>query len=752
MRPFVSTIVVLSVFAAGAAGSLAARGLPAQFPQAQLTQQATALQDSAEALRQRLQQSGMTAEQIRMRLQASGFPPNLLDTYLQPGQGTSQLGGMAEPTGEELAAAEALGLPPIPAGPGLPVDTGFVASRAGAASAPSRVFGIDAFRRNGTLFLPTLSGPVPPDYRLGPGDVLVLILTGEVELAYTLRVTREGFILIPQVGQVFVSNLTLSQLQDLLYARLGRVYSGVRRGDGATTHFDVSVANVRTIQVYVAGEISQPGAYQISALGTALTALYAAGGVTERGNLRDIPVQRGGTTVATLDLYDFLLHGKSHDDVRLETGDVVFVPVHGTRVDIGGAVVRPAIYELKGGETLADVIRDAGGFRPDAALRRVTIYRILPAAERGPGPAPRAAVDVALTPAPGASAGSDGTTAGAAATAGVLIPDVAIQDGDSVVVDALPPLAGTYYVSIAGMVNKPGLYPWRPGTTLRDLMLLARGPRVGADLREAEIARLPQDRSQGQLATTIRVPLDSTYLLDRDSLGHYAGPPGLPYPAGGTPEVTLQPYDNVLILRQPDFDLQRTVEIVGEVRYPGAYSLRTKGDRLADLIQRAGGLTRQAYAEGIRFVRSASQVGRIDVDLAQALRDTTSSSNITLQPGDSIEIPEFQPAVKVTGAVNSPGSILWKRGEGLGYYLSGAGGFSYQADKGRVSVRYANGEVRTRHKWLFFKSDPTPGPGSEVLVPPKNPNELHGNFLATFASTLQLLASSAAILVALSKL
>src|SRR5713226_6302435 len=135
---------------------------------------------------------------------------------------------------------------------------------------------------------------------------------------------------------------------------------------------------------------------------------------------------------------------------------------------------------------------------------------------------------------------------------------------------------------------------------------------------------MPNDRSKGQLATTIRVPLDSTYLFERDSLGRYFGPPGIPLPSKGAPEATLQPYDNVLIERQADFDFQRTVIVTGEVRHPGNYSLRTKSDRLADLLGRAGGLTAQAYPEGIRFVRTVNSVGRINVELRQALQDTAS--------------------------------------------------------------------------------------------------------------------------------
>jgi protein involved in polysaccharide export with SLBB domain len=703
-------------------------------------QQAQLNPDLADQLRLRLQQSGLTPDQVRARLAASGYPTNLLDAYMGQALPGNALPGSALPVpgAQELAAAQALGLAIGPTNL-LPVDTGLVVRRV---AAPSAVFGVDALRRTTTQFLPTLAGPVPPDYKLGPGDQLVLILTGQVELAYTLPVTREGFILIPDVGQVFVANLTLGQLRDMLYTRLGRVYSGVKRGPNAMTRFDVSVANVRVNQIYVVGEVAQPGAYQISSLGTALTGLYAAGGVTERANLRRIEIQRQGNTVATLDLYNYLLRGDTRSDLRLETGDVVFVPVHGTRVQITGAVVRPAIYELAPTEALTELIRDAGGFRADAALRRITVHRILPVAARGPGPAPRAAVDVALTPTTDPPAPPPvSPSPEVPGLASVTMPSVSLQDGDSVVVDSVPPLGDVYHVAIAGMVTKPGAYPWRPGMTLRDLVLLARGPKVGAYLKEAEVARLPADRASGQLATTVRLPMDSTYLFERDSLGRYVGPPGLAVPAGGAPEVPLEPYDNVLILRQPEFDYQRTVTVTGEVRFPGTYSLRTKTDKLADLIVRAGGLTRQAYAEGIRFVRQENNVGRVNVDLKRALADTTSRYNIILQQGDAIEVPEYQPAVKVAGAVNSPGSVLWKKGEGLDYYLEGAGGTSYLADKGRVSVKYANGEVRTKRKSLFFTSTPSPGPGSEVFVPVRD-TTARTNYVQLFTSIVQILAST----------
>src|SRR6059036_415365 len=394
-------VLVLGVLLGAPATSVAQNPpLPPHGQSQQALQQAIMQNPGlADSLRRRLQASGLAPEQIRARLAAAGYPAGLLDAYLgaaQPGQQAPQ------PGASELTAIQALGLGPPPMlAESIHVDTGMIRVRAESLRAESLavgnyVFGVDVFRRTTTQFLPLLAGPVPPDYRLGPGDQLVLILTGDVETSYPLPVTREGFVLVPQVGQVYVANLTLDQLRDVLYTRLGRVYSGVTRGPGAKIRFAVSVANVRVNQVYVAGEVKQPGAYQISALGTALTSLYAAGGITTRANMRAIEVHRLDKLIAHLDLYDYLLRGDKHDDVRLETGDVVYVPLHGRRTQIVGAVLRPAIYELKPGETLPDVLRASGGFRQDAALQHVTVHRILPAPVRGTGPFPRAVLNVPL--------------------------------------------------------------------------------------------------------------------------------------------------------------------------------------------------------------------------------------------------------------------------------------------------------------------------------------------------------------------
>ena len=195
------------------------------------------------------------------------------------------------------------------------------------------------------------------NYRIGPGDRLVLIITGDAERAFTLDVTREGFVVIPGVGEVPVANLTHGRAggSALRQAR-ARVFGAAARRGARTTHFSINLARLHSNQVYVLGDVEQPGSYRVSSAGTALTALYAAGGPTKNGGMRRVEIRRGGKLVDTLDLYDYLLRADGSHDPRLQSGDVVFVPVHGPRVRVYGEVVRPGTYEMRRGESLADVL------------------------------------------------------------------------------------------------------------------------------------------------------------------------------------------------------------------------------------------------------------------------------------------------------------------------------------------------------------------------------------------------------------
>jgi len=688
-----------------------------------------------------------------------------------------------------------------------------------------KVFGLDLFtQRNGSQFDANLAGPVDASYRLGAGDRLVLILTGDVEQAYTLDVTREGFIVIPQVGQIPVSNLTLAQLEDLLYSRLGRSYSGIRRGAGATTTFSISVARLRSNQVFVVGEVARPGSYRISAAGTALTALYAAGGPTMSGSLRNVQIRRGGRTVGSIDLYSYLLNGDASRDARLLNGDIIFVPVHTGRVRVIGEVNRPGTYEIGTTGALSDIVRAAGGLKPTASRSRIQIERLTPADDRRTPGSDRAVLDVSgaggseipslplvdgdvvrvlkvadrvrnrvvvrgnvFTPGTvGLSPGmrlsealrkagglkpdtylgqvlitrlnSDSTRsqlrATLADTLGTVVNDPALQEEDEILVFGRSEFRPVRFVAITGAVRRAGRYPYRDGMTLRDLALLAGGLKESALLNEAEVARMPETRANGQTASTLRVPMDSSYLFERGRDGQYDGPPGLPSAGSGTKEIALDAYDNVLILSQPDWELQRTVYVGGEVRFPGSYTLVRKSERMSEVIARAGGLTTEAYPDGVNFTRRRNRIGRIGVDLPAVLKDAREADNIILFDGDSISIPRYDAVVRVDGAVNSPTALPFVRGKDMQYYIRAAGGGRLDADLGRTYVTQPNGRVdAVARRFLLPDGQPTPRPGAVVTVPKRDRTERQDTLAArtqiaaivgTFAA---LLASLATIII-----
>jgi protein involved in polysaccharide export with SLBB domain len=283
--------------------------------------------------------------------------------------------------------------------------------------------------------------------------------------------------------------------------------------------------------------------------------------------------------------------------------------------------------------------------------------------------------------------------------------------------------------------------------TLRDVVLLAGGLTENAYLQEAEVARLPRDRSRGVTATTFRVPLDSSYLFDRGPDGRYLGPPGLPAPSGTAPEQRLDPYDNVLILEQPDFQLQRTVSLGGEIRFPGRYTLRNKTERLSDVITRAGGVNAEGYAEGIEYYRARGGLGRIGIDLPNVLRNPRHRDNLLLEDGDSIWVPRYSPVVNVTGSVNAPVAVAFVRGKSIDYYIQRAGGGTRLADARRAFVAQPNGDVESRSRhFLFFQNDPEPRAGSVVTVPARDPND-RKDYTAMAGAIAQVLASIVAIVV-----
>lgn len=817
------TVASVVLLLACAATRMDAQQLPSAA-QAQALLQARP--DLETQLRQRVLTSGLSPEQIRTRLRAEGYPENFLDGYLGAASGTPTAANE-----DVLAAFQRLGITSDDdqvlrtmlrtprdsstrvalTGPLVRDDS---ASSLARDSLAFRLFGMETFLNATSEFLPTLDGPMDQNYRLGPGDQIVLILTGEVELAHTLDVAREGFVVIPQVGQLAVAGLSMAQLENLLYARLARSYSGVRRGADAPTRFSVSVTKLRAIQVFVTGAVARPASYRISSAATAMTALYAAGGPTEIGSLRTISVRRGGRVIATLDAYDYLLRGDNSTDPRLENGDIVFVGPHGPRVRITGEVVRPATYELRPGEGVSDILRAAGGFRPTALTSRLQLTRIVPNATAGQE---RIAVDVSVpggriddiaplslqggdeirvlpigdrvrrrvevdghvwTPGPQgfrpgmtladvlrAAGGtkpdaylgqvaisrlqSDSTRiqlrAALRDTSGATIGEIALAEDDRITVYSLTEFRPDRYVVIGGSVRRGGRFPYRDGMTLRDLVLMAGGLREGAYLREAEIARRPARWTGGVTANTLRVPIDSSYL------GTAADRPAR--------DETLVAFDHVLIMQEPDYSAPRSVVLSGEVRFPGRYGLRSKTERLSDVVVRAGGLTPAAEADAAYFARRialtsfsadtsadslAVERARVGVDLPKALRRPGSTDDLILFDEDSLHVPVRLSTVKVEGAVNAPTTITAEPRASLNFYIRSAGGASLSGDERRAYVIQPNGKIETKRRVAFLiPITPTPRPGSTVVIPARSSDSRAQERIAVAGLVTQMIASIA---------
>ncbi|MCX7919967.1 MAG: SLBB domain-containing protein [bacterium] len=505
-------------------------------------------------------------------------------------------------------------------------------------------FGYTTFQQTVSTFAPVLDVPVSEDYVIGPGDSFRITIWGRVNVTYPVAVDRNGEISVPEIGVLNVWGLTFGELKKYLNREIAKYY----------TDFEMTVTmdRIKTIRVYVVGEARFPGSYTVSALATLFNALYAAGGPSKQGTMRNIQLIRNGKVVQVVDLYDFLLKGDRTADVRLENQDTIFIPIIGKVAGIAGHVKRPAIYEFKETMNLSELIALAGGVSAVGYLERVQVERM--EANRR-----RIVADFNLT--------------GIETTAVKPELNLLLQDGDLVkIYPILPEKMNVVYLE--GHVARPGEYELKPNMRLRDLIPSYDVLLPQPSLEYGQIIRLQEPDLH---------PVGIQFHLGKLLAGD------------ATQNIELKRWDRVQIFPW-SARLKKSVRVSGLVFQPGEYSLH-EGMRVKDLITAAGGFTKNAYLRNAEITRriitqDGMETQKLEVDLEEAMRDNP-EHNIVLQDYDNLvvrPIPEleFDRYVTITGEVRFPGNYPVKKGERLSSLIERAGGYTEKA--------YLKGAVFTR--------------------------------------------------------
>lgn len=525
---------------------------------------------------------------------------------------------------------------------------------------PLKPFGYDLFTQQQKSFTAPTDIPIPADYVVGPGDVIHVQLFGKEHAEHELEVTRDGNLPFPGIGPIPVGGLSYAQLEKQIQNRVQKRFIGMRAS--------VTLGKLRSVRVFVLGDVERPGSYAISGLSTLTNALFASGGAKRIGSLRDIQVKRGGKVVSRLDLYDLLLRGDNSADVRLLAGDVIFIPPIGKTAGVGGRVRRPAIYELKDEKTVGDLIDMAGGLAPDAYPRVAKVERIQEGRER-------IIVSVDLST-------DEGKT-------------TQINDGDVVTIHKVVPQV-TGAIALVGHVHRPGNYQWKPDMRLSQLIpsLATLAPGVDAHyqlIKRVDAADQTISFVSANLSAALAAPgTDADVLLQpRDEVHVFS--------LKGKRDTLTRPLLEQARLRSRPEKPVPEVEIEGVVHHPGVYPFST-GMRVSDLLRAGGGLTDRAYtvdAELSRFTildGKEREQSRMNIDVASVLNNEQ-GKDVALNPYDRLvirRIPKWdeEGAIEITGEVRFPGKYPVARDEKLSDVIKRAGGFTEQAyPKGSIFVR-----------------------------------------------------------------
>ena len=535
----------------------------------------------------------------------------------------------------------------------------------------SDVFGYNVFR--GTSFLSfqsNLNLPTPSDYILGPGDKIFIDIYGESEAYYQVEVSPEGNALLENIGPVSLSGLKLNDAKNRLKNKLRKIYTGISSGK---TSINISVGIPRAIRINIAGEVQLPGTYNFSAFNTLYNALYVAGGITEDASLRDIRLYRNNKLISSVDVYDFLKSGDMSTDVRLDNGDLILVGTYKNRVTIKGNVITPGRFEFIEDESLLDLINYAGGFRENAYRKSVKITRIFDdklkivdvnsdqfeffnlksgdivevgqiinkfenkvvikgsvyrpgiysfeeglnlkkLIEKSEGLKPDTYFEKAII----TRTNEDlSTTTISFNLRNELIKNndqILLKQDDVVSISSINDLREDRYLEISGEINNPGIYPYSQNIKLNDLIIIAGGLKNKATLRNIEVSRLKSSNNND---------------FDKSSEIMYVNL------NENNDSFELEPFDHIIIRRDPSIEALIYANIEGEVKYPGKYAISSRKERISDFIERAGGIKDYAYLKGGTLIRKTeffdkkSETDKQIDDLEKLKNKLISSSNLS---------------------------------------------------------------------------------------------------------------------------
>ena len=653
----------------------------------------------------------------------------------------------------------------------------------------SDIYGQSMFKNSDVTYEPNLNIPTPIDYVLSIGDEIIINVWGDSESIIKETISPEGLIYIANLGPIHINGMTAPQAQSYIKKQFSKIDESI----GSTSQITLSIGEIRSIKVNITGEVSAPGIYTVPSLATLFHVLHISGGTTDLGDLRNIEVFRDSKKIADMDIYSYIMNGDISNNIILQDGDVIVVPTYSVKAQVIGAIKRPMFYLMKDSETVSNLLQYAGGFSGDAYKTRVKLFRksgeyneiiivdkddfdktILNNGDRifvekakdefdnlvqikgavwYPGDFELNENTNLLSKLIEYSGGLRGHSFSKSAMIERLNSDytdsiinfnpaeivsgkrdITIKNYDKIFIPELDLLQEVLTVRIEGEVNSPKTIRYREGMRIEDAILLSGGLKEAASLSIIDVSRR-LNNSESIEYTEKKSELFSFKINEDLTL------------TPETKEFILSPYDIVVVRRSPQYKIQATISIYGEVLVPGIYTIEYEKTYLSDVINMAKGTTPLSHIKGSSLMRrfddnsiklSVDKLQRsvlspgdslsingsdlallpVAINLDKALAEPYGSDDILLKQGDVIVIPKFENIVRTIGAVYSENSVTYK-GRRLKKYIESSGGYTKMARK-RPFVLYQNGTIKATKRFFFVKIRPRVEPGCVVVVPMKS--------------------------------